>query len=70
MKDNTTLAMDASNGMFAYHLFGVMKACFEAGSLCPDPEAEALSYLQVFHAEVLEAEEADYNNKTFNEVSS
>ena len=47
-----------------------MKACFEAGSLCPDPEAEALSYLQVFHAEVLEAEEADYNNKTFNEVSS
>ena len=62
---NTTLAMDASNGMFAYHLIGVMKAAHELGMITPDPEAEALDYLKVFHAEVLEAEEADYNNQNF-----
>ena len=66
---NTSLAMEASNGMFAYHLIGVMKACSEAGSVCPDPEAEALDYLKVFHAEVLEAEEADYNNENFRHTS-
>ena len=48
-ESNTTLAMDLSEGLFAYHLFGVMKACFEAGSLCPDAEAEALDYLNTYH---------------------
>ena len=62
MKNNTSLAMDASDGMFAYHLIGVMTARHEAGASCPDPEAEALDYLRVFHAEVLEAEEAEENN--------
>jgi hypothetical protein len=62
-ESNTTLAMDASEGMFAYHLIGVLKACHESGSICPDPEAEALSYLQTFHADVLEAEEAKENNE-------
>ena len=69
MKDNTTLAMDASDGMFAYHLFGVMKAAHNLGMITPDPEAEALTYLQTFHAEALEAEEADYNNENFRYTS-
>ena len=64
-QSNTSLAMDLSSGLFAYHLIGVMTACSEAGSVCPDPEAEALSYLQIFHAEALEAEEANHNNKVF-----
>jgi hypothetical protein len=32
---------------------------------CPDPEAEALSYLETFYAEALaEKQEADANNAT------
>ena len=59
------LAMSLSNNMFAWHLCGVMTACSEAGSVCPDPEAEALSYLETFHAEALaEKQEADANNAT------
>mgnify|MGYP003125784757 CR=1 FL=1 len=59
------LAMDLSRGTFAYHLCGVMTACHENGNLCPSPEAEALSYLEIFHAEALaEKAEADANNKT------
>ena len=61
-KSNTSLAMDASNGMFAYHLIGVMKAVSEGHGECPNPEDEALDYLQIFHADVLEAEEAKINN--------
>ena len=69
MKNNTSLAMDASDGMFAYHLIGVTTAAHDLGMITPDPEAEALSYLQTFHAEVLEAEEADYNNQNFRHTS-
>ena len=59
------LAMDLSNNMFAYHMCGVMSAMHESGSPCPDPEAEALSYLQTFHADALaEKLEADANNAT------
>ena len=59
------LAMDASDGIFAYYLSGVLTACHEAGSKCPDPEAEALSYLKVFYSEALaEKQEADENNST------
>ncbi len=64
-QSNTSLAMDLSSGFFAYHLIGVMTACSEAGSVCPDPEAEALNYLQIFYPEALEAEEANYNNENF-----
>ena len=65
MKQSTfNLAMDASNGVFAYFLCGVMTSLFESGSKCPDPEAEALSYLQVYHSEALEKAEADENNAT------
>ena len=66
---NTDLAMNASDGLFAYHLIGVMTAAHRLGNITPDPEAEALSYLQTFHAEVLEAEEADYNNENFRHTS-
>ena len=65
MKSNTSLAMEASQGYFAYHLIGTMSACHELGAVCPDPEKEALEYLQTFHAEALaEKQEADANNAT------
>ena len=58
-------AMDLSDGIFAYHLCGVLTSCHESGSKCPDPEAEALSYLETFYAEELaEKLEADANNAT------
>ena len=57
------LAMELSDGIFAYYICGVLKACHESGSVCPDPEAEALSYLQTFYADALaEKAEADANN--------
>ena len=59
------LAMDLSDNMFAYHLCGVMISRSRNGGLCPDPEAEALAYLETFHAEALaEKLEADANNAT------
>jgi hypothetical protein len=59
------LAMDLSNNMFAYRLCGVMICRSRNGGLCPDPEAEALAYLETFHAEALaEKLEADANNAT------
>ena len=63
-ESNFNLAMDASDGIFAYFLCGVMTTLFESGSKCPDPEAEALSYLQVYYPEVLEKAEADELNLT------
>ena len=61
---NFNLAMDASDGVFAYFLCGILTTCHENGSKCPDPEAEALSYLQVYYPEALEKAEADDNNST------
>ena len=61
---NFNLAMDASDGVFAYFLCGVLTSLFESGSKCPDVEAEALGYLQVYYPEVLEKAEADENNST------
>ncbi len=58
------LAMELSDGIFAYYICGVLKACHESGSVCPDPEAEALSYLQTFYAEALAKAEADELNAT------
>jgi len=59
------LAMDLSNNMFAYHLCGVMSAVSERQGTCPNPEAEALAYLETFHAEALADKlEADANNAT------
>ena len=65
MKQSTfNLAMDASNGNFAYYLCGIMNVLSESGSPCPDPEAEALSYLQTFYPEALAKAEADELNLT------
>jgi len=59
------LAMDLSRTMFAYHLCGVLTSLSESGGLAPDPEKEALEYLETFHAEALaEKLEADENNAT------
>ena len=59
------LAMDLSNNMFAYHLCGVMHSLNQNTLPCPDPEKEALEYLETFHAEALaEKQEADANNAT------
>ena len=59
------LAMDLSNNMFAYHLCGVMTSMHHNNMHCPDPEKEALEYLETFHAEALaEKQEADANNAT------
>jgi len=61
---NFNLAMDASDGNFAYYLCGIMNVLSESGSPCPDPEAEAVSYLQTFYPDALEKAEADENNST------
>ena len=45
--------MELTNNKFAYHLCGVMTFCAENGKLCPDPEAEAVSYLETFHSDAL-----------------
>ena len=63
-QSNFNLAMDLSENLFAYHLCGVMSALSESGLPCPDPEAEALRYLQTFHADALLKEDADANNET------
>ena len=62
--------MDASDGVFAYFLCGVLTSLFESGSKSPDVEAEALSYLQTFYPEVLAKSDADTNNETPNHLLS
>ena len=60
-------AMDLSDGIFAYHLCGVLEATHYNNLPCPDPEKEALNYLQIYYPHVLlpeEKEEADENNST------
>ena len=65
MKENNfNLAMTLSDGIFAWHLCGVMTVLSEAGMTCPDPEAQALTYLQTYYPEALEKEEADELNLT------
>ena len=58
------LAMDASDGVFAYLLRGVMTSPFEADAPCPDVQAEALSYLQTFYPHVLVKDEANENTSS------
>jgi len=59
------LAMELSDNVFAWYLCGILTSCSENGYECPDPEAEALTYLEIFHADALaEKQEADANNAT------
>ena len=66
MKTNYfNLAMHLSNNMFAYHMCGVLTSLSNNNLPAPDPEKEALEYLETFHAEALaEKLEADANNQT------
>ena len=60
-------AMDLSDGIFAYHLCGVLESTHHNNLPCPNPEKVALEYLQTFYPHVLlpeEKEEADENNST------
>jgi len=63
-ESNFNRAMDLSDGIFAYYLCGVLTSCHENGNLCPDPEAEALSYLQTFYPHVLVKDEANESNSS------
>ena len=58
------LAMDLTDGIFAYHLCGVLESTHHNNLPCPDPEKVALEYLQTFYPEALaEKAEADANNQ-------
>lgn len=49
------LAMDASDGVFAYYLCGLMRVLAEDPKRpCPDPEAKAKEYLAKYYPKVLE----------------
>ena len=50
--ENSTfnIAMDLSNGLFAHHLYGVLKVMHLNGDLTPSIDEEAASYLDTFHA--------------------
>ena len=60
--ENAALAMELSDGLFAWHLIGTMTAICERDEqtahymsrLCPDPEEVALEYLQTYHPNKLE----------------
>ena len=43
------IAMDLSDGVFAHYLYGCLLVLHENGSLAPDVEAEATSYLNTFY---------------------
>ena len=49
--ENSTfnIAMDLSNGLFAHHLYGVLKVMHQNGDLTPSVDEEAAEYLDVFH---------------------
>jgi len=48
------LAMNESNGMFAWHFFGVMNAVHEHGlPMKESPRDVARDYLETFHADAL-----------------
>ena len=54
---NAALAMELSDGLFAWHLIGTLTAIHGRDEvtaryiprLCPDPEEVALEYLQTYH---------------------
>ena len=62
--DYLRLAMNASEGIFAWHLFGVLNAMHDARHLTPRPADIAREYLATFHAEALESAEAELSLET------
>ena len=63
-ESNFNLAMDASDGVFAYYLCGVLTSLFESGSKCPDVEKEAAEYMKVYYPHILVEDEANENNSS------
>ena len=55
--DYLRLAMNASEGIFAWHLFGVLNAMHDAHHPTPRPADIAREYLATFHAEALKSNE-------------
>ena len=63
-ESNFNRAMDLSDGIFAYYLCGVLTSLSENNLPAPNPEKEALEYLNLYHSEEMEKLEADENNST------
>jgi len=63
-ESNFTRAMNLSDGMFAYHLYGVLTSLFESGSKSPDVEKEAAEYMRVYYPHILVEDEANENNSS------
>ena len=61
--DYLRIAMDESDGMFAWHFFGVVGATHASdwNHTCPNPQNEASEYLATFHADALA--EAEKNSE-------
>jgi len=71
MKENNfNRAMDLSDGLFAYHLCGVLKSLYESDSKAPDVEKEAAEYMRVYYPHILVKDDADANNETPNHLLS
>ena len=58
------LAMDLSNNMFAFHLCGILTTLSRNNLPAPDPEKEAIAYLNLYHSEEMDKLEADELNST------
>jgi hypothetical protein len=56
--------MDLSNNIFAYHLCGVLTSLSRNNLPAPDPEKEALEYLNLYHSDEMDKLEAEENNAT------
>jgi len=73
MKNAFNIAMELSNGTFAYYLCGVLNTLSDNGDKAPVPNEEAAEYLDTFHegwrdveAEA-EAQEEEKDTRCFDE---
>ena len=69
--DYLPLAMDESNGLFAWHFFGVVGYYASGDALvtdAPDPQKVAREYLETFHADAL-AEAEKKSEKTLETIA-
>ena len=68
-KAYSEIAMDLSDGLFAWHLFGVLNAC--QGLQCPDLQKVALEYLEWMHAsELALIKLKEFSQKTLDPTTS